>query len=66
MCPQELSTPEKWVMSRLARAVGECEKGLEAIELGACTQAITRFVWFELCDVYLEATKLAAQVSAAQ
>jgi valyl-tRNA synthetase len=61
---QALSLPEKWVMSRLAKTVKECEAGLEAIELGTCTLALVRFTWFELCDVFLEAVKIAAKVRA--
>jgi len=35
----------------------DCHEGLENFEFRWATSAIHRFIWFELCDVYLEHTK---------
>eukprot|EP01134_Creolimax_fragrantissima_P000228 CFRG0228T1 len=49
---------EKWILSRLACTVQTCNQSLSNYNLGAATEALVRFIWFDLCDVYLETYKL--------
>ncbi len=48
---------DRWILSRLQRAVGEVTRHLDAFDLGAATRAAYDFVWSEFCDWYLEAAK---------
>ena len=48
---------DRWILSRLQRAVGEVTRHLDAFDLGAATRAAYEFVWSEFCDWYLEAAK---------
>ena len=48
---------DRWILSRLQRAVGEVTQHLDAFDLGAATRAAYDFVWSEFCDWYLEAAK---------
>ncbi|KNC86197.1 valyl-tRNA synthetase [Sphaeroforma arctica JP610] len=54
----EAQLPEQWILSRTANTVKDCNKALDEYNLGAATQSLMRFVWFDLCDVYLETLKL--------
>jgi valyl-tRNA synthetase len=48
---------DKWILSRLNKAIEETNKSLESYNLMAATQAIHAFWLYELCDVYIEAIK---------
>jgi valyl-tRNA synthetase len=48
---------DRWITSRLQRAVGDVTRHLDAYDLGAATRAAYDFVWSEFCDWYLEAAK---------
>ncbi|KAM7136631.1 valine--tRNA ligase, mitochondrial isoform 1-T2 [Molossus nigricans] len=53
-----LSSPmDAWILSRLARAARECERGFLTRELPLATHALRRFWLHSLCDVYLEVVK---------
>ncbi len=47
----------RWILSRLANALGTANQGLEAYRLDESSLALYHFVWNELCDWYLELTK---------
>ncbi|KAI6173405.1 Valyl-tRNA synthetase [Aphelenchoides besseyi] len=47
---------DKWILSRLAHCVAQCEIGLSTYKFEQATQATYEF-WFELCDFYLESVK---------
>lgn len=53
--PQTLA--DRWILSRLQRAVGEMTAHLDAFDLGAAARTAYDFVWSEFCDWYLEAAK---------
>lgn len=44
---------EKWVLSRLAAAVEDSNKGFAEYDFPLVTTAIYSFWLYELCDVYL-------------
>uniref|UniRef100_A0A452SNZ1 Valine--tRNA ligase, mitochondrial n=1 Tax=Ursus americanus TaxID=9643 RepID=A0A452SNZ1_URSAM len=51
------SPMDAWILSRLAHAAWECERGFLARELSLITRALHHFWLHSLCDVYLEAVK---------
>ncbi len=48
---------DRWLLSRLQRAVREVTRALDELDLGAANRAAYDFVWSEFCDWYLEAAK---------
>ncbi len=48
---------DKWIMSRLQKAIQEITQHLEEYELGLANRKAYDFVWSEFCDWYLEAAK---------
>jgi len=55
--PEAKALTNRWILSRLARALEEANEGLEAYRLDEASGALYHFVWDELCDWYLELTK---------
>ncbi|CAL8359579.1 unnamed protein product [Arctogadus glacialis] len=53
----EESAVDRWILSRLAAAVGSCTAGFQAYDFPGITTAIYSFWLYELCDVYLESVK---------
>lgn len=53
--PQRLA--DRWILSRLQRAVADATDALEAYDLGAASRTLYDFAWSEFCDWYLEAAK---------
>ncbi|XP_027626772.1 valine--tRNA ligase, mitochondrial [Tupaia chinensis] len=51
------SPMDAWILSRLALAARECERGFLSRELSLVTHALHHFWLHSLCDVYLEAVK---------
>ena len=47
----------RWIMSRLAVALEQTERGLTDFRLDDASSALYRFFWDELCSWYLEITK---------
>ncbi|MCU0988293.1 MAG: valine--tRNA ligase [Xanthomonadales bacterium] len=52
---------DRWIVSRLHRAVGEVESQLSAYRLDLAAQALYEFTWNEYCDWYLEFAKAMLQ-----
>lgn len=53
-----LSLIDLWVLSKLGAMVREVNQGFEALDLSRVTTAIHGFFMYDLCDVYLEFSKL--------
>jgi len=53
----ELSTPDRWILSRLSVVVAEVDTMYEAFELGKAAEALYHFAWDEVCDWYVELAK---------
>jgi len=47
----------RWILARLARAIGECNQGIDEFRIDEASSALYHFFWDELCDWYIEATK---------
>ncbi|MFO7286166.1 MAG: valine--tRNA ligase [Gammaproteobacteria bacterium] len=54
---------DRWIRSRLARAVRAAHDAVAAYRFDLMTQALYDFAWHELCDWYLELTKPVLQAS---
>ncbi len=61
MAPAEpacLSETDRWIRSRLERAVAEVAEHFDAYRFDLAARALYEFVWDEYCDWYLEAAKV--------
>jgi valyl-tRNA synthetase len=48
---------DRWIMSRLQKAVRDVSKAIEAYEFHAAVQTLYHFFWDDFCDWYIELTK---------
>ena len=53
----ELASQDRWILSKLQKAIGEANKGMQDYDFGTATTAIYSFFLYDLCDVYLELCK---------
>ncbi len=53
----ELSTYDKWILTKLNETVKEVGDSFEAYEFDKAAGAIYRFFWSEYCDWYIESVK---------
>ena len=54
----ELVLSDRWILSRLQRAIRDVSEAYETYDLGAASRSLYSFVWSEFCDWYLESAKL--------
>jgi len=52
-----LSEEDLNILQNYQSMVNDCHEGLELFEFRFATGAIHKFIWFQLCDVYLEHSK---------
>jgi valyl-tRNA synthetase len=57
--PAALSTPDRWICSRLAAVTAEVDELFERFEFAKACEALYHFAWDEFCDWYLELSKSA-------
>ncbi len=55
--PADLADEDRWILSRLSRAVAAVHRSLEYYNPSAAIGAAREFFWSELCDWYLELIK---------
>jgi valyl-tRNA synthetase len=55
--PSRAEPVDAWVLGRLADAVAEVTAALDAYDFAAAVKALYRFIWNDVCDWYLEASK---------
>ncbi len=53
-----LTNADKWIMSRLNKAIKDITANLEKYELGNAAAKLYDFVWTEICDWYIELAKV--------
>ena len=61
--PVRLSLPDRWIRSRLNRAVGETLAAFDEFRFDLAARAIYEFTWNEYCDWYLELAKVSLQAT---
>uniref|UniRef100_A0AAG5DBN3 valine--tRNA ligase n=1 Tax=Anopheles atroparvus TaxID=41427 RepID=A0AAG5DBN3_ANOAO len=49
---------DRWILSRLGCAVKQCREGIEGYNFHLATAALKMFFYSNLCDIYLETTKI--------
>ena len=54
---KELNEEDRWILSRLSRAIESVQRYLKAYNPSAALKAARTFFWSELCDWYLEMIK---------
>jgi valyl-tRNA synthetase len=54
----DLSGPDRWILARAIDVAAEVQQHLEAFRLDLAAHTSYQFVWYELCDWYLELAKL--------
>jgi valyl-tRNA synthetase len=54
----ELTVADKWILTRLHDTIVAVSEYFDGFDFGNASDAIWRFVWYEFCDWYLEATKV--------
>ncbi len=54
-----LTNADKWILSRMNKAIKEITANLEKYELGNAAARLYDFVWTEFCDWYIELAKVA-------
>lgn len=58
---ENLETIDKWIVSRFNVLVKDVTLNLEKFELGIAAQKIYDFIWDELCDWYIEFSKISGK-----
>jgi valyl-tRNA synthetase len=58
-----LTMADKWILTRLHDTIVEISRAFGGFDFGTAAGTIWRFVWYEFCDWYVEATKDPANVS---
>ncbi len=59
--PEQLELEDKWILSKLNRAIPEITDNMEKYELGVAAQKIYDFIWDDFCDWYIELCKTRLQ-----
>ncbi len=55
-----LTLADRWILTRLRETIVATSELLNRYDFGAAVETIYRFVWYEFCDWYVEATKAEA------
>ena len=59
--PEKLELEDKWILSKLNRAIREITENMDRYELGVAAQKVYDFIWDDYCDWYIELTKTRLQ-----
>jgi len=55
--PSEMSSVDRWILSRLQRVIIDVDENFEKFELAKVCDALYHFAWDDVCDWYLELSK---------
>jgi valyl-tRNA synthetase len=55
--PPQLTIADKWILTRLHDTARAVTQAFDSYDFGNAAETIWRYVWYELCDWYVEATK---------
>ncbi|HZH98222.1 MAG TPA: valine--tRNA ligase, partial [Fimbriimonadaceae bacterium] len=56
--PEQLEDTDRWLLSRLYRTEESVRTAFDSYDIQAACQALYRFFWSELCDWYIEVSKV--------
>jgi valyl-tRNA synthetase len=56
---RRLSLADRWILSRLDRAIAETQLALEEFRFSDAASGLYQYLWYELCDWYIELAKIA-------
>jgi valyl-tRNA synthetase len=56
--PAALTLSDRWILSRLQRAISDVTGSLEQYRFNEAARGLYQFVWHDFCDWYLEIAKL--------
>lgn len=54
---EQLTIADKWILTRLHDTALGVSTALDAYDFGVAAETLWRFMWYEICDWYVEATK---------
>ena len=60
-----LGLADRWILTRLHDTVAQMSELLDAYDFGSAAETVWRFVWYEFCDWYVEASKESSGTRAA-
>ena len=55
--PEDLSSVDRWVLSRLQQTITEVDERFESYELARVCETLYHFTWDDVCDWYVELSK---------
>ena len=61
----EFTLADKWILTRLHDLIVNVGESLHGYDFGSAAEALWKFIWYEFCDWYVEATKIAGPSRAA-
>jgi valyl-tRNA synthetase len=61
--PSEQSAADRWILSRLGTVTAQVDAGYEDFQFAKTAEALYHFLWDEVCDWYLELSKLPLSVA---
>jgi valyl-tRNA synthetase len=53
-----LTVADRWILTKLHDTIVAVTQALDGYDFGTAAETLWRFVWYEFCDWYLEATKM--------
>ena len=59
--PEDLSLPDRWILSRLEKAIRQTRQAIDTYRFDHAAKSLYEFVWNEYCDWYLELAKVSLQ-----
>jgi len=57
VAPAKLSLAERWLLSRLDKAIGEVTAAIDGYEFNLASMTVYQFIWHEFCDWFIELSK---------
>ena len=55
--PENLMPEDKWILTKLSKAIKDVESNIDKFEIGVAVQIIYDFIWNDICDWYIEMIK---------
>jgi valyl-tRNA synthetase len=54
---ERLGLADRWILSSLRTTIQSVTESLDGCDFGGAAETLWRFIWYEFCDWYVEATK---------